>query len=984
MSAVSIDWDKLDPAQFEVFVYHLARAMGYDNVQYFAGPGDGGRDVVAYLPAAPGVRPLSRQVYFQCKRTKDLDYGEISNDLGKVMQFPPDTWILATTTRGTPQRRDWMERVRQSRVYPFYIEDLWREKLDQLLKDHINELVETLPEEIKRALVLSDVLRQRAFTTLEDVSDRFRAASAIRIQAHAAGKYRRDLLVHRAVQDRLQRLARPEDEVAAEVRTVCLHKIAELREGLRTHLETLDGWLADRSIGTRVKGLLGGTGPAADLHHLAQVRLKSATALQKLDALMDECRRAAEALPETGYHAHRDQYRAVDDVLVRLDGAVTTMPLVTPSGGATGQSTYYYASQPPITILTPRAWDAWAHARIAEARQSVRETLRHAWIVIDPAGSGKTTVFCRMAEAPAPRSPVLLYFGPQPVDGPNAVIQWVRQDVAAALGVPPERAVAELDRHLALHGTFLTVLIDGINESRALRDMGTAIEQFLAWSDHHRIKLLVSCRDIYAEFFDYIRTSAYLNDPLRDQLGHFSTDEYEEALPRYLQAFKIVCELGPAAREACQHPLLLRFFCEAHRSPDGTRVVIGHVADIRLKQLFGTYLERKAEAIRESLGMYDRSEVERFIGALASEMLKQETRSLTLPQIEAATGIRNTNTESSLYLRIRGEQIIIAEELGVDQMPRFSFIYEEFMEYMLARSLLQETAAGGFVDGRALFSLLRGKANAWANALGLGEYIALMLLEAEYGADRVQAMAFLGAMVRDGTRWRSVFWNVVGKSTEAMLGSDLFDLVQQAIHAGSSARAIETGLLLLSRCSPQACHRVAAVLLWSVAMPQVLRWTDLERLRGGEALAGFSWMEPSGPPSLVRPARLVNADLSYGWLLDRITPFLPDETRQQLDAVLALPHKPVRGIAGRESLLVVLERIFPEYRPLLINGLFSHNPSVRRECAFALRGCTFAHREVAEFLRVLAAARIDPEIGPVLLESAAHLERAAPRVSAPR
>src|SRR5207249_5772593 len=122
---------------------------------------------------------------------------------------------------------------------------------------------------------------------------------------------------------------------------------------------------------------------------------------------------------------------------------------------------------------------------------------------------------------------------------------------------------------LAAHADFLAVFIDGINESRRLPEYNEAMIRLLEWSKSHRIKIVTSCRDIYWEFFNYSRWEANVSDLFRNELNRFSQEEYSSALPLYLDYYNISCQLAEAASQACKHPLLLRFFCEAYGSING-------------------------------------------------------------------------------------------------------------------------------------------------------------------------------------------------------------------------------------------------------------------------------------------------------------------------------------------------------------------------------------------------------------------------------
>lgn len=103
-------FEDLSPDDFERFVYYLVKRCGdFDEVQWYGGARDKGRDVVAYKHAATG----REKWYIQCKRYKSITFSTLRDELDKLAQhaqaepdFGPDVVVFATACPVPPQARD--------------------------------------------------------------------------------------------------------------------------------------------------------------------------------------------------------------------------------------------------------------------------------------------------------------------------------------------------------------------------------------------------------------------------------------------------------------------------------------------------------------------------------------------------------------------------------------------------------------------------------------------------------------------------------------------------------------------------------------------------------------------------------------------------------------------------------------------------------------------------------------------------------------
>jgi hypothetical protein len=103
----------LSPADFERFVYWLVRRSGeFDEVQWYGGARDKGRDVVAYRHAHAPEKEREKW-YVQCKRYQSITFSTLRDELdklaehaGKTPDFAPDVLVFATACPVPPDAKD--------------------------------------------------------------------------------------------------------------------------------------------------------------------------------------------------------------------------------------------------------------------------------------------------------------------------------------------------------------------------------------------------------------------------------------------------------------------------------------------------------------------------------------------------------------------------------------------------------------------------------------------------------------------------------------------------------------------------------------------------------------------------------------------------------------------------------------------------------------------------------------------------------------
>jgi CheY-like chemotaxis protein len=282
-------------------------------------------------------------------------------------------------------------------------------------------------------------------------------------------------------------------------------------------------------------------------------------------------------------------------------------------------------------------------------------------------------------------------------------------------------------------GTSVLIIVDAINEHKDFDVVNAAISHLLYEVSGLPVVVLASCRDVYWPFFD---TSLWPSAQWRlfdRRLDLFSVGESDRAIAAYFDFYHIVARLSTNAKEKLSHPLILRFFCEAYGNPSSLAPIQLHeIPDIRLKVLFDEYLKRKLDSICHTAPQRFRTPraVREFLFRLADRMCATRRRDVSRDDIPSVTAEQNLESPESTYVSILGEDILLEEEPDIKTgIIQVVFTYDEFMEYMLAQSMLRNVTSTEQVVVEALVGKCQSGADEFHSLLGVLEYLAVILRE---------------------------------------------------------------------------------------------------------------------------------------------------------------------------------------------------------------------------------------------------------------
>jgi hypothetical protein len=323
-----------------------------------------------------------------------------------------------------------------------------------------------------------------------------------------------------------------------------------------------------------------------------------------------------------------------------------------------------------------------ANDLLKELSRLIEASLKRCLVLVDKAGMGKTNVVCRIAEELAKEQPVILLSGQMELSSEYDIEFHIQRRLESAFSGIFADWINRVSPSLQEARKWLFIIIDGINENSKRPLLIQLLKGLLPQLEKRRIKLILTCRDLFWDVFrDTIEPHLFEN---AISLHEFTEAEWHQAIKTYFSRFNIECSLSKEAREALRNPLLLRFFCEANR--DGR---LGQVNSLRLLSVFDLYVRRVGQRISERHDILKPDSMLNLLLSIAHKMWEQRLVSVNLDSMDVREW--EASESASVYNLVLSENIIFEEAThAYSTRKHVRFLYEEFMEYMIARSWVNE------------------------------------------------------------------------------------------------------------------------------------------------------------------------------------------------------------------------------------------------------------------------------------------------------
>jgi hypothetical protein len=364
--------------------------------------------------------------------------------------------------------------------------------------------------------------------------------------------------------------------------------------------------------------------------------------------------------------------------------------------------------------------------------KQLKETVLNVDAIVAKAGIGKTNLAASLALHSAGHNIVCLLLSDELyLERENSIGERIKEQVGLKTDVDFCDFVRQVNPALRRERRKIVIIIDAVNESPNYILLKKNLEYLSYGTLGQEVVICITCRDIFWSGFFFNESESFAQLLRKTHLMKSFTDsEFRAAWVKYCNQFHLhVNRMSSSVAMALHHPLLLRFFCETYGSRTGEAVEIAGVSDIRLKKMFDEYLSKKSQMIKLKLHHRTTVQIENTLMELARRMLHTRERWLEIGKFDELGDRSTIESVDSLYVALLDEDVIIERAVSLAGKIMVTFVYEEFMEYMMARATFNELYGLPDNDIRVQLTTTMQKPPASMNFHGMLRYLAIFLKE---------------------------------------------------------------------------------------------------------------------------------------------------------------------------------------------------------------------------------------------------------------
>lgn len=423
------------------------------------------------------------------------------------------------------------------------------------------------------------------------------------------------------------------------------------------------------------------------------------------------------------------------------------------------------------------------------------------FLILASAGCGKTNTLAYLSKVYSERYITFLFAGPLIKLGDNGLWGELTNSLRLDETITKNReSIKNYFGKLIDSKQRVIIIIDAINEFPEPVKLKNELLIFTEEASEIGLSIIISCRDYYWGLFEAAWWVSFLKNKTKEPnlnkvtLSNYTSSETIDAFKVYFKNYNVFASPKGNAIEQFRHPLLLRFFCETY---EGQKV--GELKDVRLKNLFDTYWDLKLSSIAERIisqgSLESVTELKKILtdGLKSIALLMLSNNKRVLDDIDVKK-ILKSETQSILvspYGRIVDEHIIIEEleQYGYESKTMIAFVFEEFMEYSMARALLSKWITFTLDEICNEVRNLTEKYKDFSQVFGVMLYVAIML--------KVQRqIALWPALINQGDRWKEVVIETFKRLPEDQIDDGVFQAIIELLQVKEESIQIQALELL--------------------------------------------------------------------------------------------------------------------------------------------------------------------------------------------
>lgn len=185
-----------------------------------------------------------------------------------------------------------------------------------------------------------------------------------------------------------------------------------------------------------------------------------------------------------------------------------------------------------------------------------------------PAGSGKTTLFCRLAEMWSRDNLVFIDGTYECYPEETSLFDSIANSFSTHFGIDLINGMDQFIEELNAAKRKCIIMLDGIDECVSLDNLKKSLHYAIVHLVRGPVKLLINCRtSIWQTIHNHtwLKTLQLYNWQPDDEKALFQDPHFNVVMNTYFTKYVISGSVNTKIRELCRFPVFLKLFCEAHR-----------------------------------------------------------------------------------------------------------------------------------------------------------------------------------------------------------------------------------------------------------------------------------------------------------------------------------------------------------------------------------------------------------------------------------
>ncbi len=302
-----------------------------------------------------------------------------------------------------------------------------------------------------------------------------------------------------------------------------------------------------------------------------------------------------------------------------------------------------------------------------------------------PSGTGKTSLFCKLAKQWSKEHAVFFTGLRFPLQQEASLYQNVCGYFKNIYQIDLQEKIEDFIGMLDTNRKKCIIMIDGLDEAEDLEEMKKALHYLLVHLISGPIKLVMNCRDyVWKYIFNYTWSKSInvIQWHPDDESSLFRGPNLDIVFKNYSEKYQVSGTMNQRVRELCQFPFSLKLFCEVNRGKS-----INNTDKLRYIDMYFNFLSLIANEVIRIFSQKEYEDIIKIIENIA--LFFWEKGKYCILKNQLINKITDTSGEVGCRIYQAFVQLEIIREDSQKSEVFVSFNHQLILEFIIAHTLFK-------------------------------------------------------------------------------------------------------------------------------------------------------------------------------------------------------------------------------------------------------------------------------------------------------